>query len=298
MYFENNIHMKKKYYILIIIICLLILIIYTKVKLTQKSPNLDYLSKHFNKEELAFVINNNIDINTIKEYSKYKYFNVFDYYHYEKLRLDNNYTYLESINHHRYPNYFIFYENSKPALFLDTPYVLVNKSFYLEKNFIPSSLVGVLEYEIEYTNSEIMLKREALEMYEEMYKDALKENIEFALFSGYRSYERQEYLYYQIYNDDTISARPGHSEHQTGYAIDISPKEIGLTSQLDNTPAFNWLVTNSYKYGFILRFPKDKTTITGYSFEPWHFRYVGSLASAIYNSNLTLEEYIFSNLEI
>ena len=155
-----------------------------------------------------------------------------------------------------------------------------------------------MNYKIEFTNADIMLKREVLERYEEMYMAAKRENIDFALFSGFRSYKRQEYLYYNVYKDDTISAKPGHSEHQTGYALDISLKEVGLINEFENTDTYKWLIENSYKYGFILRFPKDKVNITTYKFEPWHFRYVGNDASFIKNSSLTLEEYIFTNLEI
>lgn len=293
--------MKKKYLISIIIIFLTLLtfIIYPKLKLKQNlDKDREYLSKTFDKDEILFVLDNNIDINILKQYSKYKYFDVFNYYQYEQLRHAHNYTYLESINHFRYPYYYESYRDLRPALFIDTPLVLVNKVFYLDQNFIPTYLVNVLNYEIEYMNVDIMLKKEVLESYEKMYKDALKENIEFALFSGFRSYKRQEYLFYEVYNDDSISAKPGHSEHQTGYAIDISPREIGLTNYLENSNTYKWLINNAHKYGFILRFPKGKTSYTGYSFEPWHFRYVGSIATTIHNSNLTLEEYIYSNLEI
>ena len=294
--------MKKQiFYIssILILITILSIIIYPNL-FPKQEINEEYknLENEFNYEQIQYLIDNDIDLENLKNYTKYKYFNVYDYFNYENIRIHNNYTHLESINSYRYPSYFTPYLNPKSAVFLETPMVLVNKSFYLESSFIPSNLVSVMDYEIEYMNSDIMVKKEVIESYETMYKDASKEGIEFALFSGFRSYKRQEYLFYNIYNDDTISAKPGHSEHQTGYALDISPRNVGLINELENTTTYEWLINNSHKYGFILRFPKNKTNITTYQFEPWHFRYVGESASFIMENSLTLEEYIFSYLEI
>ena len=89
---------------------------------------------------------------------------------------------------------------------------------------------------------------------------------------------------------DTYSARPGHSEHQSGLAIDINMAD----SAFDSSPEAKWLNDNAYKYGFILRYPKGKDNITGYMYESWHFRYVGTeLANKLYNDGnwITLEEY-------
>ena len=86
---------------------------------------------------------------------------------------------------------------------------------------------------------------------------------------------------------------PGCSEHEAGLALDIrSPEEDTLTEDLENDPTNSWLIHNSYKYGFILRYPKDKTDKTGITYEPWHFRYVGvEIATFLYNNNLCLEEF-------
>ncbi len=115
--------------------------------------------------------------------------------------------------------------------------------------------------------------------------------------SGFRSYQLQT----EVYNNwvklngqaraDTYSARPGHSEHQSGLAMDINLIE----QEFANTEEFKWLQKNAYKYGFILRYPKEKESITGYIYEPWHYRYVGvSLAEELYNNGnwITLEEYL------
>ena len=115
------------------------------------------------------------------------------------------------------------------------------------------------------------------------------------LISGFRSYSRQQTLYNNyVARDgqalaDTYSARPGHSEHQTGLAFDVGK----LDDNYGSTPAGIWLKENCHKYGFILRYPKGKEPITGYQYEPWHIRYVGvEHATKIMNQNITLEEYL------
>ena len=91
----------------------------------------------------------------------------------------------------------------------------------------------------------------------------------------------------------SYSAEPGKSEHQTGLCIDFVTSTAGLTEAFENTEAFAWLSENAYKFGFILRYPKGKEGITGYTYEPWHYRFVGrEAATDIYFGNLTLEEYL------
>lgn len=135
---------------------------------------------------------------------------------------------------------------------------------------------------------------------EEMFENAKNQNINLIAVSGYRSYDRQVTIYnnnikkYGQEYTDTVSAKPGMSEHQTGLAMDISSKSnnYNLTQQFENTPEGVWLKENSYKYGFIIRYPKGKESITGYSYEPWHVRYVGKdFAKFLHTYDLTLEEY-------
>ena len=115
------------------------------------------------------------------------------------------------------------------------------------------------------------------------------------LISGFRSYSRQQTLYNNyVARDgqalaDTYSARPGHSEHQSGLAFDVGK----LDNNYGSTPAGTWLKENCHKYGFIIRYPKGKESITGYQYEPWHIRYLGvEHATKIMNQNITLEEYL------
>lgn len=114
------------------------------------------------------------------------------------------------------------------------------------------------------------------------------------LISGYRSYDYQASLYnnYVAIDGqaaaDRYSARPGNSEHQTGLAFDIGQ----LDNNYGNTPAGTWLAQHAHEYGFIIRYPQGKESVTGYMYEPWHVRYLGSIASDVYTSGLTLEEYL------
>ncbi|MEG0469142.1 MAG: M15 family metallopeptidase [Longicatena sp.] len=114
-------------------------------------------------------------------------------------------------------------------------------------------------------------------------------------YSGFRSFDTQAGLYRNYVNNygsqeaDTFSARPGYSEHQTGLAFDLLHKDGTL---VENSAEVNWIATNAHKYGFIVRYQVGKEHITGYQAEPWHIRYIGSLATDVYNSGLTLEEYL------
>lgn len=124
---------------------------------------------------------------------------------------------------------------------------------------------------------------------------AAADGIVLFIMSGYRDYETQEVIYNRYVEEfgkeeaDRFSARPGHSEHQTGYAFDLN----SLEESFADTPEGIWLAENCYKYGFIIRYPKDKEDITGYMYEPWHVRYLGKeLSEKVYNSGLTLEEYL------
>ena len=140
----------------------------------------------------------------------------------------------------------------------------------------------------------------ALDNYYLMYLDAKKDNINLLIYSAYRTYQKQYDLYYNVNNkDDEYSARPGFSEHHTGLAFDISDNIHGLTINFSNSYTYQWLIKNSYKYGFILRYPENKECITMYKYEPWHFRYVGSSAAyEIHINSKTLEEYLLENYEL
>ena len=172
--------------------------------------------------------------------------------------------------------------------------ILANKLNYLG-DYTPEDLVTVdSDY---YMQGEVMLQAEAYEHLKEMFDDARKEKLYFYISTAYRSFDFQTALYnsYLVYDSqevvDTYSSRPGFSDHQTGLACDIGKVGYKFSSFTD-TPECKWLHENAYKYGFILRYPEGKENITKYTYESWHFRYVGIDASTfIHDNNITLEEY-------
>lgn len=192
----------------------------------------------------------------------------------------------------------------------DSLYVLTNKLNHLPENYTPETLrVPDIRFSIkDYDEKKNQREEPALGL-EAMFADAEAEFHYLYAVSGYRSYNRQQTIY--NYNVDTrgveqtdkVSARPGHSEHQTGLAMDISCEAVGfgLEYEFGATEEGKWIASNAHNYGFIIRYPETKVDITGYNYEPWHLRYVGKdLASFIYDYQLTLEELyssIFNQLK-
>jgi zinc D-Ala-D-Ala carboxypeptidase len=179
---------------------------------------------------------------------------------------------------------------------------LVNKEFYLPEDYAPGDLVrpnvtfSFGEVEIEKS----LMRKEAAEALEKMFTAAAKNGIELYAISGYRSYKRQQSLFEAEVNrvgkEKAVQAVaiPGASEHQSGLAMDISSKsnKFYLNEAFANTTEGKWLKDNAHRFGFILRYPKEKIDITNYMYEPWHYRYVGVKAATImYEHNWTLEEY-------
>lgn len=181
-------------------------------------------------------------------------------------------------------------------------FILVNKEMNLPADYVPGDLVrpkvrfvfGDQDVEKSY------LRKEAAEALERMFQVAESEGIYLFASSGYRSYSRQETIFQTKVNQVgeekalEVVAYPGQSEHQTGLAMDITSQSnnFQLTESFAVTPEGKWLAENAHRFGFILRYPKGKEDITGYSYEPWHFRYVGEeYAKIIYENNWTLEEF-------
>ena len=171
--------------------------------------------------------------------------------------------------------------------------LIVNKSYPLPKDFVPKNTYKSAEG-LKYCTE--CIDNDAYEQYKIMKADATSLGLNIWIQSGYRSYELQESLYNKYVNRDgklaadTYSARPGHSEHQTGLAFDLNT----ITDDFQYTDEGKWINDNCYKYGFILRYPKGKENYTGYKYESWHLRYVGvDLASQLYNNGdwITLEEH-------
>ena len=188
-----------------------------------------------------------------------------------------------------------FYTETKKTDTTKKELLLTNKYNYLDDTYDSKDMVKVSK-QYSYGENQ-MVTSDTFDAYKKMFDDAKKENITLIINSSYRSYSEQETLYEKYRKAkgeeyaDSIAARPGYSEHQTGYAIDLIT--YGATSStFEETEAFKWLQDNSYKYGFILRYPKDKDYLTGYSYESWHFRYVGlEAAKYIHENDITFDEY-------
>lgn len=178
---------------------------------------------------------------------------------------------------------------------------LVNKLHPLDENYVPGELVSVNVNRLK----DERLKSEAAEALEEMFAAASNEGINLQLLSGYRSYseETQLYAYYSnLYGQgyaDMIDDQPGYSEHQLGLAVDLDvdgESKCTLNACFAFTTEGKWLADNSYKYGWIVRYPLGKEDVTGMMYSPWSFRYVGKTAAEeMYVNNLTLEEYLGQN---
>ncbi|MCI2063154.1 MAG: M15 family metallopeptidase [Eubacteriaceae bacterium] len=182
------------------------------------------------------------------------------------------------------------------------PYlIIVNRTHELSKDYVPKGLQAVKRHADRTSDETAQLRKKAAEAFDDLTADAQKDGAEIVLTTGYRSYRTQKGLYcyyvsrYGKKKADRMSAAPGTSEHQTGLACDTSSPEVNyeLTQKYAATKAGKWLQKNSYKYGFIIRFPQGKEDVTGYEYEPWHIRYVGKKAAkVIFDKKITLEEYL------
>lgn len=298
---------KIKFVIFTIFLGLILILIEMSLQKDKEPDYLyDYLQNseiNFSNEDIKYIRNNKIKYHDLKPYLEFETFNLYNFLFYEDIRTKHNLTHLEALNTFNHPDYFSVNRETKLAFFQNTSLILVNKQYFIDKDYIPDNLVNVSSSSIYYVKrdlEEMYLEKETLTNYEELYQNAIKEGLEFVLYSGYRDYQKQKILYYFIYEEnEKISAKPGHSEHQTGLAIDISTLNDGLTNYFAGSKEFIWLKNNAHRFGFILRFPEDKEHITGYSFEPWHFRYVGKKhAEVMYQENLCLEEYLFKYFEL
>lgn len=184
---------------------------------------------------------------------------------------------------------------------IDNLVVLCNKKYMLEENYEPNDLVVPnvpLTYPATYEQSH--LRKDAGKALEAMFKDAKVAGLEdLFLVSGYRSYKYQHQIFSASMankgkeHTEKYMAKPGHSEHQTGLTADISTKSMGFTleEEFEDTKEGQWLAANAHKYGFILRYPKDRVETTGYAYEPWHFRYVGKdVSEYMFKNKIVLED--------
>lgn len=183
-----------------------------------------------------------------------------------------------------------FYADPEPVTAPDSTTVLVNKYHVLDAGYTP---------ELEVLGSGYgsgSLRPEAARQFRAMADAARTDGITLYSVSAYRSYRTQTSTYNRYLSQssrqtvDTFSARPGHSEHQTGLALDINTAQS--SAHFEDTAEYAWLTEHCAEYGFLLRYPEDQSSITGYRFEPWHYRYVGTeIARICMEQGLTYEEY-------
>ena len=183
--------------------------------------------------------------------------------------------------------------------------MLINRNHLLDETFIPDDLMITDNNENNFhqfsnPNLKPMISKSIFPYFLKMQQDMKKLGLHIIIDSGYRSYDYQKDIFQRkikelgIEKATNLVALPGSSEHQSGLAFDIAIIRNGVycKSSKPEDKEIIWLMENSYKYGFILRYPKGKENITGYSFEPWHYRYVGTRLSNLLNKfEITLEEY-------
>ena len=191
--------------------------------------------------------------------------------------------------------------------------ILVKKKHAIDKDFVPNQLVVTDNNENNFhgyldPTLKPMIRKEVLRHFKELRKEALDKKLDIIIDSGYRSSDYQVRVLIDVYNkyveelkneslayDKTMArvAMPGHSEHQTGLAFDMACFRNGeYFDNMVDSPEAEWMAKNAHKYGFILRYPYCKEAITGYDYEPWHFRFVGQKHSLyIYENDITFEEY-------
>ncbi len=186
--------------------------------------------------------------------------------------------------------------------YYDKYLTLVNKENKIDDDF-EYNLINVYS---EYKKSYILVDKEAYINYILLKNKLKKMNIIIDIESAYRTHEYQKKLYDRLVKEKSVEyankyiAKPYYSEHETGLAIDISilkNNKYYIEHELLNLDELKIIHKVMYKYGFILRYPKNKEHITKYNYEPWHIRYVGKFAKNMYERNLTLEEFLYLYLK-
>ena len=256
------------------------------------SKEINLINESLNDDSIKVLIENNY-IKEITEIIKVSYFKeeklnrYIKYLNSKDLSVEDTITYVNIGLDNKYYTNVIKIEKQ------DAIDVIVNKYHVLSSDYVPNKLESV-----KYGSGK--LQHEARVAFDKMCDAARKDKIYISGGSGYRSYATQKTLYNNYvardgFNEaETYSARPGYSEHQTGLAMDIVNGNGSFVDAKDKE--YTWLVNNSYKYGFILRYPKGKDNLTGYMYEEWHYRYLGEeLAEKVYNSGLTYDEYVARN---
>ncbi len=315
---------KKIIFISIIFITVLVTIV-TLTEENKTSVETSIKGKEMTKEDYIYkdkllelgytidevkTIEKKISIGNVKNYLlEKKYENLFSF-------ISSPYFKAEYIN--RYENYYLlhndysvdkitiyvnigldqeFYTNVKEIVDYKSTTTLINKYNILNKDAEFDDLVNI---ETNYATENQKIRKVAYTPLVNMIEAAKKDGITLKVISSYRTYDKQDFLFNNSVNKNGLehallySAKPGYSEHELGLAVDLNTTD----NSFKDTKEYEWLKNNSYKYGFIHRYKKDKENITGFAFEPWHYRYVGiDVATKIFEEDITLEEYVIKYLK-
>ncbi len=249
--------------------------------------------KKLSSEEIDYLTNYTY-IDNLDSYIDYKIFKVENLDRYINYRNINNLSFKDIIIRVNLDLDKDFYNNPNIIKNPDDLLVLVNKHNKLPDDFI---VKNIKQIDSKYTVSDLFLRKDAKESFEEMCSDAKSIGLFIKAVSAYRNNEYQEKLYNDyvlkngINNADTFSARAGYSEHETGLSVDVQGGKLGY-NMFHETEEYKWIKENAHRYGFIIRYEKEKEDITGYKYESWHLRYVGnSVAEYLYKNKLSLDEY-------
>ena len=264
----------------------------------QKEKIITFIKKGYSNYEIK-IIYNKLNQNEIESLLARNYINITEYLKYpyfDFTKLDRYLSY-QNMNHTKIKDTIIkvnigldqeFYTNVHTIENPDDILVLVNKYNQLPADYVPSDLTSLK------CDSNYKLRQEAATAFDKLVEAAREDNVYIYPYSAYRSYDYQNTIYNRYVNRDgqkaadTYSARAGHSEHQTGLAVDI--RSVGHNEIIDQD--YQWMKENAAKYGFIIRYPENTTEITGYQEEPWQLRYVGiQVATEINELGITFDEY-------
>ncbi len=258
----------------------------TKILLDKlKDKEIDYLLKN-DKSDLY--------LNIIKE----KYFiydNFYKYIEYYNKNKDKDLrSIVEIINTNRNKEYYTeTYDTDISKGYL----LITNKYYHLNETYTPNNLVAFSTTYAWGDKGSKQVTQDTYDAYMNMWKASHENGYYLMVSSAYRDYNKQVSVYDEYKTKsgekyaDSIAARPGFSEHQTGYALDIFEK--GYTQKtFETSDSYKWLQDNAHKFGFIERYPKDKENITGFTYESWHYRYIGvEAATYIHDNHITFDEY-------
>lgn len=242
----------------------------------------ELLEKEKNSTILEFIEEKYYIHNNLEKYLTYK----------EKNKKKSNTEIIATINTHQEEN---AYEETKESDTTKNILININKYYKVNEDYEPSEITNI---NLQYAYANNKLAKVANDAYVAMWNAAKESDLKLIVNTSYRTYKSQETMYENTKAAsgtraaDNQVARPGHSDHQSGLSIDVFEINSQTMATFKDSPAYVWLKENAYKYGFIERYPEGKEYITGFTYEPWHWRYVGEeAAKKIQEENITFDEY-------